>query len=274
MQKYCVAAAILGWLLSEVHAGRAAVSRITLNSTKTQDGASTHGPLDFLELDYPTRQKKNTGGCWLLSVLEALRLQGYIEAVFTQGLISVSSVGEEVYEWQTSALERGRFKVWSEITPLWQQVLESIFIKEFPGKKAADFQSQIQTRLGGGKRSDDIQAYLQRIDSKISVDQNVFYFRAGQKPADVKEFVKQNQPTPSTGSTIAFTIDKWGTHAVAVTERPQWETGYGWCAKTYNQASSQEDEYLLNGATCESTYNKKRICDTLWAYNISGLPTK
>lgn len=268
MPKYCLAATLLGWLLSGVWAARASTSRLASNSTTKQD------PLAFLEFGDPTIQKPNTGGCWLFSVLEGLRIQGYIEAFFKQGVITVSEDNQGRYTWQTSASEQGRFAMYSQVTPLWQQVLESIFVNEFPGKSAADFQRRIQTRLGGGLRSDDIQSYLRRIDGKISVFQDVFYFKTGEKPANVKQFISKQSPAPSSGSTVVFTLDKGGTHAIAVTETPAFESGYGWVAKSYNQVTAAESEYLLNGPTCVSYYNNKVTCDSLWAYSISGLPVK
>jgi len=239
-------------------------------------------PLRELGLDIETYQKPKTKGCWFLSVLEGLRFKKHVAKWFTSRppLIRVEEVegkgDDNTYTWSTgrgSKTRSGTFAAWGVERGLWQQVLESIFVQHWNlnPSKAKEFQHRIQSRLGQGEnRMDDIQAFLRLVDPGITVTQDVLYIRHSLTLEDVDDFIQKQQSKTGPGVAIAWTLDKGGTHAIACTTDP-YKSGNRYLTETYNQQKAYEDEYKITGDTCKSLNLRQVICDSVWAYQVSGL---
>merc|ERR1711862_209690 len=105
------------------------------------------------QFDKHTFQVANSNACWILSVLEDLRFQGYIKKMFDKDVKYTYTDYEDdsrQYFWETTAGYKGDFWKFTPVRPRWQQVIESIFnTKRLGGSDhPAKFQTDMAAAMG------------------------------------------------------------------------------------------------------------------------------
>eukprot|EP01006_Ploeotia_vitrea_P014535 TRINITY_DN39447_c0_g1_i1.p1 TRINITY_DN39447_c0_g1~~TRINITY_DN39447_c0_g1_i1.p1 ORF type:complete len:285 (+),score=24.50 TRINITY_DN39447_c0_g1_i1:19-873(+) len=255
--------------------------------------------------------------CWLLSTVEALRSKGRIQSLFANA-IGVNFTDSENHNrpfcsWKTTAGQTGSFHVVKTprggcpIIPVWQQILEDIFMTRHPFelKKQIPFQEAIRPAMGMGMkgRAEELQAYLRLIDGNIGVNLKLLTPRFGLNSVVLDSFfnVPQEEGTTTTATVLVAQCnidDMTLAHAIAVhkTEKSGGVKGKtaSWVVHAYDQLFLCQPKFVVGlqttkqpkkGLSCvvdttDNTTNNDNgllegsiyVCDGFIRTTVTGLP--
>lgn len=237
-------------------------------------------PAVDLQLQVQTIQEHGTDCCWLLAVVESLRHSGWLEVVLQTGV--TLALSGNIVEWSTFAGKRGSLELATDdlASPVWQQVLESIFMLLHPSeaKKGLRFQESVRPAMGMGMqgRADAIQAYFHLVSPQLEFSAKLLTPRPGLVQDDAAKFFAVK---PGIGEAVVFTIQILGLekpHAIAV-HAVEPADGCLWKMLTYDELYRRFGRYDLKIGKRSAHLPQcadGTTCDGIVRFSVRGLSSE
>eukprot|EP00927_Polykrikos_kofoidii_P074119 TRINITY_DN70083_c0_g1_i1.p1 TRINITY_DN70083_c0_g1~~TRINITY_DN70083_c0_g1_i1.p1 ORF type:complete len:370 (-),score=42.39 TRINITY_DN70083_c0_g1_i1:249-1358(-) len=257
------------------------------NMEPTQLLVIDNGKNEFdFELSQRTVQIPDSDCCWLLSFVETLRRSGHLSSLLDRALHVTAQVDGEV-QWVTASGQKGQLRLCDkDRRPVWQQILEAIFMRRHPSakRKGDHFQQSVRPAQGMGLkgRAEELNAYLALLECQASVRViRLLTPRVGLVPRDLDAFFRPEvasdavqlfsaqvvfQTPPCTGICHCIAVDttsKSDAHSWALGTFDQLYLGEGKYRICGGKKSGQLPRCVIDGCEC--------VCDGILRITVAGL---
>lgn len=251
-----------------------------------------------LELSRRTVQLSETSSCWLLSFIEGLRSHGHLAALLTRDL-RLMFQGDKLVRWATTSGHEGEVLLGGkDPLPVWQQILEAIFMLRHPSaqRKGQSFQESVRPAQGMGLmgRAEELNAYMALLNGAVAVravrqltpriglvprDLHAF-FCPEPAPAIVQVFAAQVvfRTEPYTGICHCIAVDAMHPGRVSAAVQPKaCVEAKHWEMRTYDQLYLGEGSYTVNSGVRSKQLPHCIIdgfecaCDGILRFSVEGL---